>query len=125
MSYAEIVLATVPAAPPTEKNQRATSCPPPISARVPYLVASRFSASAFCRVPEGVVSMLTPSFDATSRRRCCGERHSLALGQSANNAEEDRREEQSEEGHADHSEEDHRAQCLAHFAARAGGDDQR
>ncbi len=30
MSYAEIVLATVPAALPTEKNQRATSWPPPI-----------------------------------------------------------------------------------------------
>ena len=37
MSYAEMVLATVPAAPPTWKSQRATSCPPPISAIVPYL----------------------------------------------------------------------------------------
>src|SRR5206468_3498207 len=50
MSYAEIVLATVPAALPTEKNQRATSWPPPISANVPYARASRLSASAFCRV---------------------------------------------------------------------------
>ena len=30
-----MVLATVPAAPPTEKNQRATSWPAPISANVP------------------------------------------------------------------------------------------
>src|SRR2546422_5758458 len=60
MSYAEIVLATVPAAPPTEKNQRATSCPPPISANVPYRVASRFSASAFCRVVEGGLSIAVP-----------------------------------------------------------------
>src|SRR2546422_790221 len=60
MSYAEIVLATVPAAPPTEKNQRATSCPPPISANVPYRVASRLSASAFCRVVEGGLSIAVP-----------------------------------------------------------------
>src|SRR2546426_588568 len=53
-----MVLATVPAAPPTEKNQRATSWPPPISANVPYFVASRFSASAFCRVLEAVLSMI-------------------------------------------------------------------
>ena len=37
MSYAEMLLAMVPAAPPTRKNQRATSCPAPISANVPYL----------------------------------------------------------------------------------------
>src|SRR5438552_3098576 len=60
MSYAEIVFATVPAAPPTEKNQRATSCPPPISAKVPYRVASRLSASAFCRVVEGGLSIAVP-----------------------------------------------------------------
>src|SRR6266478_1732907 len=41
LSYAEIVLATVPEAPPTRKNQRPTSWPAPISANVPYLVASR------------------------------------------------------------------------------------
>src|ERR1700736_6926281 len=49
--------ATVPAAPPTEKNHRATSWPPPISANVPYVVASRLSASAFCRVLEAALSM--------------------------------------------------------------------
>ena len=43
-----MVLATVPAAPPTRKNQRATSWPAPISAKVPYLLGSRLSASAFC-----------------------------------------------------------------------------
>src|SRR5438876_7052806 len=46
MSYAEIVFATVPAAPPARKNQRATSCPAPISAKVPYLAASRLIQSA-------------------------------------------------------------------------------
>src|SRR5271166_2292393 len=45
-----MVLATVPAGPPTEKNQRATSWPAPISANVPYVFASRLSASAFCGV---------------------------------------------------------------------------
>src|SRR6266481_6431245 len=52
-----MVFATVPAAPPTEKNHRATSWPPPISANVPYVVASRLSASAFCRVLEAALSM--------------------------------------------------------------------
>src|SRR5439155_10856544 len=51
MSYAEIVLAIVPDAPPTRKNQRATSCPAPISANVPYLFGSRLIWSAFCSVP--------------------------------------------------------------------------
>src|ERR1700736_3842426 len=49
--------ATVPAAPPTEKNHRATSRPPPISAKVPYVVASRLSASAFCRGLEAALTM--------------------------------------------------------------------
>src|SRR4051812_24842191 len=47
MSYAEVLLAIVPAAPPTRKNQRATSCPAPISANVPYLVLSRLIWTAF------------------------------------------------------------------------------
>src|SRR5258705_2188379 len=42
-----MVLATVPAAPPTAKNQRATSCPAPISASVPYQLVSRLSCKAF------------------------------------------------------------------------------
>ena len=50
MSYAEMLLAIVPAAPPTWKNQRTTSCPAPISANVPYLRRSRLMASAFCWV---------------------------------------------------------------------------
>src|SRR4051794_22147356 len=37
----------VPAAPPTRKNQRATSCPAPISAKVPYLLGSRLIRNAF------------------------------------------------------------------------------
>src|SRR5437879_7626608 len=52
-----MVFATVPAAPPTAKNHRATSWPPPISANVPYVVASRLSARAFCCVPEAALSM--------------------------------------------------------------------
>ena len=36
MSYADTDLAIVPAAAPTRKNQRATSCPAPISAKTPY-----------------------------------------------------------------------------------------
>src|SRR5262245_6213108 len=52
-----MVLATVPAAPPTTKNQRATSWPAPISAIVPYLLLSRLSASAFSCVAVGCVDM--------------------------------------------------------------------
>jgi hypothetical protein len=37
-------------APPTAKNQRATSWPAPISAITPYVFASKLSASAFCLV---------------------------------------------------------------------------
>ncbi len=40
-------LAIVPAAPPTRKNQRTTSCPAPISATVPYQRGSRLMRSAF------------------------------------------------------------------------------
>src|ERR1700712_2981245 len=42
-----MVLATVPAAPPARKNQRATSCPAPISATVPYQRGSRLIRNAF------------------------------------------------------------------------------
>src|SRR4029450_4207247 len=52
-----MVLATVPAAPPTTKNQRATSWPAPISAIVPYFLLSRLSASAFSCVAVGRVDM--------------------------------------------------------------------
>src|SRR5271156_2969938 len=50
MSYAEIVFATVPDAPPTWKKRRATSWPAPISAKVPYFLASRLIWSAFSSV---------------------------------------------------------------------------
>src|SRR5262245_10564132 len=79
MSYAEMVLATVPAAPPTTKNQRATSWPAPISAIVPYLLLSRLSASAFSCVAVGcggmtgrlssstpMIAMLQSSVDAAT-----------------------------------------------------------
>ena len=45
-----MVLAIVPAAPPTRKNQRTTSWPAPISAKVPYQRGSRLIRSAFCSV---------------------------------------------------------------------------
>src|SRR5258708_3702351 len=41
-----MLLATVPAAPPTRKNQRTTSWPAPISAKVPYQRGSRLILSA-------------------------------------------------------------------------------
>src|SRR6266508_1462196 len=47
MSYADMLLAIVPDAPPTRKNQRTTSCPAPISANVPYQRGSRLILSAF------------------------------------------------------------------------------
>src|SRR5574341_1748375 len=60
-----MALATVPAAPPTWKNQRATSWPPPTSAMVPYDFGSRLTASAFwpvvgCRTSMGVILALEP-----------------------------------------------------------------
>src|SRR5215510_10315131 len=41
-----MLFATVPAAPPTRKNQRTTSWPAPISANVPYQRGSRLILSA-------------------------------------------------------------------------------
>src|SRR3954454_10372758 len=75
-----MVFATVPAAPPTAKNHRATSWPPPISANVPYVVASRLSASAFCRVLEAALSMkclLQWAGRAVNEDRRRGSRHEL------------------------------------------------
>src|SRR5438874_11789818 len=46
MSYADMRFAIVPAAPPTRKNQRTTSWPAPISAKVPYQRGSRLILSA-------------------------------------------------------------------------------
>lgn len=46
MSYAEIVLAIVPAAPPAWKKLRAVSWPAPISAKVPYFSLSRLMLRA-------------------------------------------------------------------------------
>ena len=43
----EIDFEIVPAAAPTLKNQRATSCPAPISANVPYRAGSRLMLNAF------------------------------------------------------------------------------
>ncbi len=48
-----VLLAMVPLAPPARKNQRATSCPAPISAKTPYLLASRLICRAFWCVSVG------------------------------------------------------------------------
>src|SRR6185369_17295166 len=45
-----MVFAIVPAAAPTEKKRRATSCPAPISTIEPYLYLSRLIARAFWSV---------------------------------------------------------------------------
>src|SRR5947207_9067389 len=54
-----MLFATIPAAPPTRKNQRTTSCPAPISAKVPYQRGSRLIFSALEWVSR------TSSFTAT------------------------------------------------------------
>src|SRR5213592_1833619 len=53
-----MVLATVPAAPPTRKNLRATSCPAPISAKVPYFAESKLIWSAFSSVPISICGFI-------------------------------------------------------------------
>src|SRR5215218_9682157 len=53
-------LATVPAAPPARKNQRATSWPAPISAIVPYHLGSRLIRRAFCSVSAATSTVTTP-----------------------------------------------------------------
>src|ERR1700704_4966858 len=58
MSYAEIVFAIVPAAPPTWKKRRATSCPAPISANVPYRLPSRLIWNAFLFVPRSISAFM-------------------------------------------------------------------
>src|SRR5437764_5805476 len=58
MSYADIVFAIVPDAPPTWKNRRATSWPAPISAKVPYFFASRLIWNAFLLVPTSISAFI-------------------------------------------------------------------
>src|SRR5438034_6279481 len=58
MSYADMVLAIVPEAPPTWKNRRATSCPAPISAKVPYFFASKLIWNAFLFVPTSISAFI-------------------------------------------------------------------
>ena len=60
-----MLLAIVPAAPPTRKNQRTTSWPAPISANVPYQRGSRLICSAFCSV-SAPTSMAVPCRVITS-----------------------------------------------------------
>src|SRR4029079_8846642 len=58
-------LAMVPAAPPTRKNQRATSWPAPISANVPYFDGSRWMKRLFWCVTCNTLVMTgqnTPQF---------------------------------------------------------------
>src|ERR1044072_2890487 len=53
-----MVLAMVPDAPPTWKNRRATSWPAPISAKVPYFLASRLIWNAFLLVPTSISAFI-------------------------------------------------------------------
>src|SRR5437899_13073492 len=68
MSYAEMALATPVAADPTEKNQRATSWPPPISANPPYVPGSRLSARAFWAVDVSAVRFVIVCLSTSHRR---------------------------------------------------------
>src|SRR5216683_4636613 len=101
---------------------RPISRPPPISANVPYLVASRLSASAFCRVLEAASSMGRLLQCASSLYRWGGLRSTVstvvgrcgrgrspngpARAEPADNIVEDRRQEDAEERHPDHAGED-------------------
>src|SRR5215471_20540476 len=58
-----MLFAIVPAAPPTRKNQRTTSCPAPISAKVAYQRGSRLILSALEWVSIG------SSFTGVQKRR--------------------------------------------------------
>src|SRR6266487_360054 len=66
-----MVLATVPAAPPTRKKHRATSWPAPISAKVPYLLASTLICSAFwfvSNLPVAIIAFQYPDKRAGSEK---------------------------------------------------------
>src|SRR5712691_7336991 len=78
-----MVLAMVPAAPPTWKSQRATSCPAPISAMVPYLARSRLSSRAFCSVVVWVPAIRDSGGHAGGARKLAGDemRVEAALGE--------------------------------------------
>src|SRR5437764_540647 len=63
-----MLFATVPAAPPTRKNQRTTSWPAPISAKVPYQRGSRLIFSALEWVSSGSGGHPpSPSYGVASR----------------------------------------------------------
>src|SRR6185503_9953488 len=63
-----MLLAIVPAAPPTRKNQRATSWPAPISAKVPYLLESRLMCSAFWCVSKTSRFVMPESYGENATR---------------------------------------------------------
>src|SRR5213594_4123395 len=68
-----MVLATVPEASPTRRNQRATSCPAPISAKEPKLVGSRLRVRALWCVSrcsaDGMMATPTTGAAADQARR--------------------------------------------------------
>src|SRR2546422_8349626 len=78
-----MVLAMVPAAPPTWKSQPATSCPAPISAMVPYLARSILSSSAFCSVVVWVPAIRDSGSHAGGAGKLAGDEMSVqaALGE--------------------------------------------
>src|SRR5437867_8472200 len=80
MSYAEMLLATVPAAPPTRKNQRTTSWPAPISAKVPYQRGSILILSALEWVSVGSSFTEVRAANVLNLRRTKRESHFGDIG---------------------------------------------
>src|SRR6266481_2685980 len=72
-----MVLATVPEAPPTRRNHRATSCPAPISAKEPKIVGSRLRVRAlWCASSWSAGGMMATLFEIGGRlhdRMCRGD----------------------------------------------------
>jgi len=62
----------VPAAAPARKNWRATSCPAPISAIVPYFFASRLSRSALLMVVRELTCLFNSAYSLTSNHGLLG-----------------------------------------------------
>ena len=69
MSYADMVLAIVPAAAPAKKKFLATSCPAPISTIVPYFFSSKLRRKALSLVERELTffSMMSPNIVETDK----------------------------------------------------------
>src|SRR3954447_10729547 len=64
-----MVCATVPEAAPTVRNHRATSCPAPISAKLPKIASSRLIASALACVSVSLAGASLMGIDRQCHRR--------------------------------------------------------